>query len=92
MVVGMRAASQDIGLVRLRRVEPSLGVELTPIDVHVADDIERALAGFGRSANGGFIVTVDAWASHHRNLIITLAARHRLYAIYPFRYFVSGGI
>jgi putative ABC transport system substrate-binding protein len=75
----------------IQSVAPTLGVELTPIDVHVADEIERAVDAFGRVANGGLIVTVDAWASRHRKLIITLAAQHRLYAIYPFRYFVSDG-
>ena len=75
----------------IQSVAPALGVELMPIDVHVADEIERAVAVFGRAANGGLVVTVSAWASRYRQLIITLAAQHHLYAVYPFRYFVTDG-
>jgi putative ABC transport system substrate-binding protein len=52
--------------------------------------MERAIAAFARSPNGGLIVTVGGTA-HHRDLIIALAARHRLPAVYPYRYWVSGG-
>jgi putative tryptophan/tyrosine transport system substrate-binding protein len=70
---------------------PSFGVELRPVDVHEAADIERTLASFASTANGGLIVTGSTEAVVHRNLIVALAARHRLPAIYPQRFFVTGG-
>jgi putative ABC transport system substrate-binding protein len=75
----------------MQGVAPSLGVELRPFDVRDAGEIERAVATFARSSNGGLIVTASALAAIHRELIIALAARHRLPAVYPFRFFVSGG-
>jgi ABC-type uncharacterized transport system substrate-binding protein len=54
-------------------------------------EIERAVAAFAQEPNGGLIVVVSSWATVHRDLIIALAARHRLPAIYPYRYFVTGG-
>jgi ABC-type uncharacterized transport system substrate-binding protein len=72
-------------------VAPSLGVEVSPVNVRNAGEIERAVAAFARSANGGLIVTGSALAQLHRNLIITLAARHKLPAIYFERFFVTGG-
>jgi putative ABC transport system substrate-binding protein len=60
----------------------SLGMEVSPISVRDAGDIERAVAGFARSPNGGLIVTPSAGVSIHRDLIITLAARHKLPAVY----------
>ncbi len=70
---------------------PSLGVELSPIDVRDVGDIERDVAAFARESNGGLIVTASAGAAAHSELIIMLAARHRLPAVYPFRYFVTSG-
>jgi putative ABC transport system substrate-binding protein len=70
---------------------PSFGVELSPIDVRDAGEIERDVAAFARGSNGGLIVTASVGASIHRELIIMLAARHRLPAVYPFRYFVTSG-
>ena len=70
----------------------SLGVELTPVGVRDADEIERGVAEFARSGNGGLIVT-GGGSGARRDLIITLAARLRLPAIYPFRYYaVDGGL
>ena len=69
----------------------SLGVEVSPVSVRDAGEIERAVAAFARAANGGLIVTASGWVSLHRDLIITLAARHKLPAVYPFRYMVTGG-
>ena len=70
----------------------SLGVELTPIGVRDADEIERGVAEFARSGNGGLIVSAGGQGPH-RNLIIALAARLRLPAIYPYRYYaVDGGL
>ena len=69
----------------------SFGVELSPIDVRDGGEIERDVATFARESNGGLIVTGSSGAAVHRELIIMLAARHRLPAVYPFRYFVTSG-
>lgn len=69
----------------------SSGMELSPIDVRDTGEIERAVAAFARESNGGLIVTVSRGAFVHRELIITLAARHRLPAVYPFRLYVTDG-
>ena len=69
----------------------SFGVELSPIDARDASEIERDVAAFARETNGGLIVTASSGAVVHRELIILLAARHRLPAVYPFRYFVTHG-
>ena len=70
---------------------PSLGVEVSPVNVRDAGEIERAVTAFARSPNGGLIVTASALAVVHRDLIITLAARHKLPAVYSERVFVTGG-
>jgi putative ABC transport system substrate-binding protein len=75
----------------VQAVAPSLGVELSPVDVHDVGEIERAVAAFARSDNGGLIVTASALATRRRDLIITLAARHKLPAIYAGRWFVTDG-
>jgi ABC-type uncharacterized transport system substrate-binding protein len=69
----------------------SLGVEVSPISVRDAGEIERAVVAFARSANGGLIVTGSAGGSVHRDLIVTLAARHKLPAVYADAYIVTGG-
>jgi putative ABC transport system substrate-binding protein len=75
----------------IQAVAPSLGVELSPVDVRDAPEIERAVTAFARSSNGGLIVTPNALATRHRDLIITLAARHRLPAVYAWRFFTADG-
>jgi putative tryptophan/tyrosine transport system substrate-binding protein len=75
----------------VQAVAPSFGVELSPVDVRDAGEIERAVMAFARSSNGGLIVTASTLASRHRDLIIALAAGHRLPAVYPFRYFATAG-
>jgi putative ABC transport system substrate-binding protein len=75
----------------IQTAAPSLGVELRPLGVRDAGEIERAITAFAGSPNGGLIVTGSTLASVHRDLITMLAARHRLPAIYFFRYFVTGG-
>ena len=75
----------------IQAVAPSLGVELRPIDVHDAPEIESAVKAFARSANGGLIVTGSALTALHRNLIVTLAALHKLPAVYWERFFVTDG-
>ena len=59
---------------------------MSPVNVRDAGEIERAVAAFARSANGGLIVTASPLAAVHRDLIITLAARHKLPAVYYERY------
>jgi putative ABC transport system substrate-binding protein len=79
-------------LAAIQAVAPSFGVELSPIDVRDAGEIERAITEFARGPNNGLIVpTSTGLAAGHRDLIIALAARHRLPAVYPFRYYVSSG-
>src|SRR4029453_18105399 len=76
----------------VRSVAQSLGVELTPVNVRDTDEIERAVAAFARSGNGGVIVTAGGTAAH-RKLIISLAARYKLPSVYPYRYWaVDGGL
>jgi len=75
----------------IQSVSPSFGVELRPIDVRDAGEMERALAAFAGSPNGGLILTGSALAVVHRDLIIALAARHRLPAVYYERYFAAAG-
>jgi putative ABC transport system substrate-binding protein len=75
----------------IQAVAPSLGVEVRPVDPHESEDIERSLSTFARDAKGGLIVTSSRLARVHRELIITLAARHRLPAVYAFRVYVAGG-
>jgi putative tryptophan/tyrosine transport system substrate-binding protein len=75
----------------IHALAPSIGVQVTPVDVRHTSDIERAVAAFARTPNGGLIVTADPAAIAHREAIITLAARHRLPAVYPYRHFVADG-
>jgi putative tryptophan/tyrosine transport system substrate-binding protein len=75
----------------IQSVAPSFGVELSPIDTRQSDEIERAVAAFAHGSNGGLIVVTGTSAIVHRDLIIALAARHRLPAVYPFRYYTSAG-
>jgi putative ABC transport system substrate-binding protein len=75
----------------MQGVAPSLRMELSPIDVRDASEIERAVAAFASQSNGGLIVTQTRLTIRHRDLISTLAARHRLSAVYPVRYFVTSG-
>ena len=77
----------------IQSVASSFGVELFPIGVRDAPEIERAVTAFSRGSNAGLIVTGGPSTQFHRHLIITLAARHLLPAVYPYRYFViSGGL
>jgi putative ABC transport system substrate-binding protein len=83
------ATAAGIGQFAAIQGAASLGVELSPIAVHDAGEIERTVAAFARGSNGGLIVV--AGASGHRELIIMLAARHRLPAVYPFRFDATNG-
>jgi putative ABC transport system substrate-binding protein len=75
----------------IQAVAPSLRVEVNPINLRDAGEIEHAVTAFARSSNGGLIVTTGGLAQLHRDLIITLAARHKLPAVYYERFFVAGG-
>ena len=75
----------------IQSVAPSFGVESSPVNVRDAGEIERAVAAFASAANSGLIVTASAPAVIHRNLIITLAAQHKLPAVYFLRSFVTAG-
>ena len=75
----------------IQSVAPSFGVELTPVGVRDAEEIERGITAFAQGTNGGLIMTGSTAATIHRELIIALAARHRLPAVYFGRYFVTGG-
>jgi len=91
-VVRDPAITAGIGLWgAIQSVSPSFAVELRPVDVSDAGEIERALAAFAGSPNGGLIPTGSALAIVHRDLIIALAARHRLPAVYYERYFAAAG-
>jgi putative ABC transport system substrate-binding protein len=74
----------------VQAIAPSLGMELSPINALDVSEMESEITEFARSPNGGLVVTVGGTASH-RDLIIALAAKHRLPAVYPYRYFVSDG-
>ena len=75
----------------IQSVAPSVGVEVSPVNVRDAAEIERAVAAFARSGNGGLILTASALSVVHRDLIIALAARHKLPAVYHQRLFVAAG-
>jgi putative ABC transport system substrate-binding protein len=75
----------------LQAVAPSLGVEVSPVTLRDATEIERAVTAFARSGNGGLIVTSSPLALAHRDLIVTLVARHKLPAVYSGRFYATGG-
>jgi putative ABC transport system substrate-binding protein len=82
------AGSGQLGA--LQAVAPALGMELVPVGVRDAGEIERAITALAQGPNGGLIVTGGGTAIH-RELIITLAARYQLPAVYPYRYYVTSG-
>jgi len=75
----------------IQAVAPSLGIEVFPVNVRDASEIERTVTAFGHAANGGLIVTQSALAGIHRELIIALAARYNLPAVYSHRFYVVDG-
>jgi ABC-type uncharacterized transport system substrate-binding protein len=75
----------------IQAVAPSLQLELSPVDVRDAGEIERALTAFAGRPNGALIITASAYTAIHRDLIIALARRHQLPAVYPFRYYITSG-
>ena len=75
----------------IQAVAPSLRVEVSPVNMRDADEIERAVTAFARSSNGGLIVTAGAVTVVYRDLILALATRHKLPAVYYERFFVVAG-
>ena len=75
----------------IQAMAPSTGVDLILVNMRDASEIERDITAFARSSNGGLIVTAGPWGTVHRELIITLAARHKLPAVYFERFFVTDG-
>ena len=93
-VAVLRDAAVSVGPVQfgvIQAVAPSLRVEVNPINLRDAGEIERAIAAFASSPNGGLILTGGATSLLHSDLIITLAARHKLPAVYAYRHNVTGG-
>src|SRR5262249_12193960 len=93
-VAVLRDASQGSGtsyFAAIQGMASSLKVEVSPVNVRDADEIERAVAAFARSSNGGLIVTAAGGVTVHRHLIANLAARHKLPAVYSGRHFVTSG-
>jgi ABC-type uncharacterized transport system substrate-binding protein len=90
----LRDAANTLGIGQfsaIQAVASPLGVEVNAINVRDAGEIERAVAAFARSPNGGLVVTTSANATIHHDLIIALAARHKLPAVYSDRFSVTGG-
>ena len=83
------AGSAEFGVIQA--AAQLLGVELSPVGVRDAGEIERSVAAFAGSANGGLVVAPSASVSIHHELIIALAARHKLPAVYVYRFMVTGG-
>src|SRR5437764_3537212 len=93
-VAVIRDTTQGTGtnqLAAIQAVAPSFGMEVRPVGTRDADEIERGIAAFAPGSNGGVIVTASGLALVHRELMIALAARYRLPAVYPYRYFVTSG-
>jgi putative ABC transport system substrate-binding protein len=90
----LRDAANPAGIAQFGAIRASataLGVDVSPINVRDTSEIERAVAAFAHTANGGLIVTPSASESGHRDLIIALAARYKLPAVYGLRYNTAGG-
>ncbi len=90
----LRDASQAFAMsmfATMQAVAPALGVEVIPVNMRDASEIEQSVESFARSPNGGLIPVSSATAVRYRDLIITLAARHKLPAVYWERFFVAAG-
>jgi ABC-type uncharacterized transport system substrate-binding protein len=86
------AIASQLGMLGgIQSVAPALGVEMRPIDLRDPDEIERAVGAFAHEPNGGLIVMPAGRTVLYRELIVRLAGRHGLPAVYPFRHFVAAG-
>ena len=73
----------------IQSVAPSVGIEVSPVNVRDAGEVERAVKAFARSSNVGLIMTASPLTATHRDLVIMLAARYKLPAVYYTRSFVD---
>ena len=91
----LRDPSLAVGIGQFAAIQalapPSIAVELTPINARDPAEIERGITAFARERNGGLIITASQSALDYRNLIISLASRHFLPNVYPFRYYAANG-
>jgi putative ABC transport system substrate-binding protein len=90
----LRDSTQGSGTSQFAAIQslgPSLNMEVTPINMRSADEIERGIAAFARFPNGGLVTTATNATTVHRNLIIMLAAQHKLPAVYPNGFYVADG-
>jgi len=86
-----RGSGGGIHMPMLEAVAPALKISLSPMPVRDSDDVERLIGEFSRSPGGGIVVPPDVFNTVNREAIIAAAARGRLPAIYPYRYFISSG-
>jgi putative tryptophan/tyrosine transport system substrate-binding protein len=91
LLANPRTAAFDYFLRSAKTLAPSLAIEVVPMPIENANDIERSIEGFAREPNGGLVLPPDTTTVIHRDLIIPLAARHRLPAVYAIRVFVAAG-
>ena len=90
----LRAAGTPAGIglwAAMQGAAPGLKLELSPVDIRDTGEIEQAIGAFARGANNGLIVTPSSLTITYRDQISALAGRHHLPAVYPYRYFVTGG-
>ena len=90
----LRDPSVPLGLGQfgaIQGIAPSLNIDVSPIDVRDIDRMQSSIAAFAHSSNGGLVTLPGALQLAHRKLIIELAARYRLPAVYPFRYHAAAG-
>ena len=91
LLANPRTAAFDYFLRSAKTLAPSLAIEVVPMPIENANDIERSIEDFARESNGGLVLPPDTTTVIHRDLIIPLAARHRLPAVYAIRVFVAAG-
>jgi putative ABC transport system substrate-binding protein len=91
LVANPKGFTYDYFVRSSKTIAPMLGIEVAPTPIEDAADIERHIEAFARMPNGGLFVPPDGTTDQHRDLVIALAARFRLPAVYPFRYFASAG-
>ena len=91
MVLSLEEGDATTRFAAIQAVAPALGVEITPMNVQDAGEIERGIAAFAIMPNGGLIVTGSALAASHRDLLVTLAAKQNLPTVYYERLFVTAG-
>ena len=91
LIANTKNAASDYFLKAAQAAAPSLAIELVPGHVENAADIERAIEAFARTPNSGLLLPPNNTTIEHRDLIIALAARFKLPAVYPFRFFVTAG-